>query len=270
MKNDGKKIKSTSTKLWMAMLSLLLLQSQVSWAQDKVSSTPKASEAGSPQESNSDKLDVSNLEQKYWSAKDDEYTVVQNRTYTKNRRFFVNLSTGRLINDGFVEGVPNSFGFGYFFNEKNGISLDYTQFTTKDNQTTDFFFSTKGSKPNYNSPVSTTSLSYIWSPIYAKVSLLEKRILYLDLSVALRLGQTKYNINLSEGALAKQATHYGIDVSQLWFLNKRFAFRFDIRNSWSKQELQKFYQSIDSTRDLGSDQLQDTTWMFGLNIFFGR
>ncbi|MEY4615386.1 MAG: hypothetical protein RJB66_346 [Pseudomonadota bacterium] len=228
--------------------------------------------AGAAEEA-SDKLDITNLEQKYWSAKDDDYTVVQNRTFTKNRRFFINFSTGRLINDGFLEGEPNSVALGYFFNEKNGFSIDYSLFKTKDNQVTQKSKEQLGMTPSYNSPVNATSIAYIWSPIYAKVSLLEKRILYLDLSIALRAGLSNYKMMTDLGGEIKQTSFYGVDVSQLWFLNKRFAFRFDIRNNWSSQEQLKYHiaaNADESTRPIGATRLQDTTWLFGLNIFFGR
>jgi outer membrane beta-barrel protein len=262
--------KNRSQPFLIKLISATLIASpSISLAQENVGNGATKPVA----DSNRDKLDVSNLEAKYWSAKDDDFTVVQNRTYTKNRRLFINMSMGRLINDGFVEGTPNSFGIGYFFNEKNGFALDYTQFVTKDNQVVEKSKTDLGAPPAYNSPVSTASISYIWSPIYAKVSLLEKKILYLDLSVALRLGMSEYKMMTTNGGEKKQTPHYGIDVSQLWFINKAFAFRFDIRNSWSSQNQMKYkldFGADESTRPLGATVLQDTTWMFGVNFFFGR
>ena len=35
------------------------------------------------QQRGSDKLDIKKLEQKYWAAKDDDFSVVQNRRYVK-------------------------------------------------------------------------------------------------------------------------------------------------------------------------------------------
>lgn len=225
-----------------------------------------------PTDSSSDKLDLGNLEQKYWSAKDDDFTVVQNRTYTKNKKWFVSLMAGRLINDGFLEGGPSGASFGYFFNEKNGIALDYRTFSSHDNSVTKEFF-TYGTKPAYNSPLSTTSLSYMWSPIYAKVSLLEKKILYLDMSIGVHAGVSKYKIMTDYGGTVKQTTHYGIDISQLWFLNKYLALRFDIRNTWSTQSQLKYAIANNlpaSARELGTTRLQDNTWLLGINFFFGK
>lgn len=219
-----------------------------------------------PPAGNSDKLDVEGLEKKYWSAKDDDFTVVQNRTFTKNKKFYVSLMTGKMVNDGFIEGAPNSISLGYFFNEKNGINIDYTSYTTKNNSVTNQFIGQNGASPSYNSLMNTTSLRYFWSPIYAKVSLLEKKILYLDFAIGAHIGQTGYRVMTINGGDVKKTTHYGFDISQLWFLNKNFAVRFDIRNTWSTQE-QKNYRT---SADLGSTRFQDNAWLLGLNYFFGR
>jgi outer membrane beta-barrel protein len=236
------------------------------------SASEKPANTAPPSEPSSDKIDVGNLEQKYWSAKDDDFTVVQNRTFTKNRKFFVSLMSGKIVNDGFLEGSPNSLSLGYYFNEKNGVSLDYTQFTTKDNQVTTKILDL-GSKPAYNSPLSTASVTYMWSPIYAKVSLLERRILYLDMSIGLHLGVSNYRMNTDFGGTKKQTSHYGIDISQLWFLSKNFAIRFDVRNTWANQDQLKYKITTgadESTRKLPRVLLQDNSWLFGINYFFGK
>jgi outer membrane beta-barrel protein len=222
--------------------------------------------------SSSDKIDLGTLEQKYWSAKDDDFTVVQNRTYSKKRKIFVSAMTGILVNDGFLEGTPNALAVGYFLTEKHGLSLDYTSFTTRNNQVTNLFLG-KGGLPDYNSPISTASLTYMWSPIYAKVSLLERKILYLDMSVGVHVGVSKYRINTDYGGVIKQTSHYGIDVSQLWFISKRMAFRFDIRSTWAKQDKYRYHVASNVSLDtqvMSPATLQDNTWLLGFNYFFGR
>lgn len=215
---------------------------------------------------NSDKLDVEGLEKKYWSAKDDDFTVVQNRTFTKNKKFYISLMTGKMVNDGFIEGSPNSLSLGYFFNEKNGVNLDYTSYVTKNNAVTNQFIGQNGASPSYNSLMNTSSIRYFWSPIYAKVSLLEKKILYLDFAIGVHVGQTGYRTMTLAGGEEKKTTHYGFDISQLWFLNKSFAVRFDIRNSWSTQEQKNYNTGV----DLGSNRFQDNAWLLGFNFFFGK
>ncbi len=268
-KNDntqGRLLKLLTVALLTCIGAMGLAQSTGSQPAD----TKPTPAAGEPQ---SDKLDLGNLEQKYWSAKDDDFTVVQNRTFTKNKKFFVSAMTGRLVNDGFLEGSPTSFSFGYYLNEKNGLSLDYTTFATQDNSVTKAFVSQYAVAPAYNSPLSTLSLTYLWSPIYAKVSLLERKILYLDMSIGLHVGTSNYKSMTVDGGVKASASHYGIDISQLWFLNKNFALRFDVRNTWSTQKQYRFHipsTQPESMRSLGTTRLQDNTWLLGINYFFGK
>lgn len=224
-----------------------------------------ASNAPSP----SDRLDLGNLEQKYWSAKDDDFTVVQNRTFSKSRKISLGLLSGMIINDGFIEGQPASLSLGYFFNERHGLLVDNTQFTTHPNSTIENYRQSEGAIPDYNYPVSTTSLTYLWSPIYAKVSLLEKKILYLDVMIGAHLGTSRYKVASQNGDFTESSTQYGLDVSQVWFFNKTVAFRFDIRTTWSQQNKYKYYQSgAAQPTSMGSSLLRDNVWLFGLNFYF--
>lgn len=237
----------------------------------KPTNDPAPNATPEPAPEASDKIDVEGLEKKYWSAKDDDFTVVQNRNFTKSNKFYLSLMTGKIVNDGFIEGSPNSISLGYFFNEKNGINLDHTDYLVQDNSVTKQFLDKNGTKPAYNSILNTTSLRYFWSPIYAKVSLLEKKILYLDVALGVHIGQTGYKIMTEAGGEIKKASHYGFDISQLWFLNKNFAIRFDIRNTWTAQE-QKTYrdQGSGASTSIGTTQFQDNAWLLGINYFFDK
>src|SRR5690349_4425346 len=62
---------------------------------------PAAPGTAAKPDDKSDKLDISDLEQKYWAPKDTDFSVVQNRTYTKAGKLGVSLMTGPIINDTF-------------------------------------------------------------------------------------------------------------------------------------------------------------------------
>lgn len=241
-------------------VAILTLLGTPNWSHAQ-NTTPNGEDQNKP---SADKIDVENLEKKYWSSKDDDFTVVQNRSFTKDKRIYFSLMTGKIVNDGFLEGTLNSFSMGYFFTEKMGLNLDYTNYNTHDNSVTKEFY-TFGTKPAYNSLVSTTSARFLWSPIYAKVSLLEKKILYLDIGLGLHAGMTKYKMMSENGGKVKQAVHYGFDISQLLFLSKSFALRFDIRNTWTNEQQIKFKGET----DLGTTRFQDNAWLLGVNFFFG-
>lgn len=261
-------MKTTKQKplyLFFRCLSLLvLIGSQGSLAE---SPTPPSGEKN--QAENSDKLDLGNLEQKYWSAKDDDFTVVQNRHFSKANKISLGLLSGTIINDGFIEGQPATLSLGYFFNERHGLLLDLSRFSTRPNSTIVNFRDSNGALPDYNSPVSSQTLTYMWSPLYAKVSLLEKKILYLDLMIGAHVGVSEYKVAFNRGDFNRSTQNYGFDISQVWFLSQSVAFRFDIRTSWSKQNKYEYYSSGSSTpADLGSSTMRDNLWLFGFNFFF--
>jgi hypothetical protein len=223
-----------------------------------------------PAPTESDKLNVDNLEKKYWSSKDDSFTVVQNRTFSKIKRYFLSLQTGKLINDGFSEGTPTAVSFGYFWNERWGIEFDQQSFSSKDNAVTNGFNQNFGVYPNFNRTKSTTSLGVVFVPVYAKVSLFEQKILYLDLAFGLNVGSTNYIMETDKGDIARSAGQFGLDITQHWFVSKDFALRFDIRNKWSSQEKMKYQISSSASEDsraLGREQFLDTTWQFGITYF---
>jgi hypothetical protein len=227
------------------------------------------SEQPAPTASQSDKLNVDNLEKKYWSSKDDNFTVVQNRTFTKVQKYFLSLRTGKLINDGYSEGVPTALSAGYFWSERWGMELDSQTFSLKDNAITKGFNSF-GVYPNYNKPKSSKSLGVVFVPIYAKVSLFEQKILYLDLAFGLNFGTAQYTIETDKGQILKSTGQFGFDITQNWFISKDFALRFDIRNKWSSQDQMKYQISStasENSRALGRSQFLDTTWQFGFTYF---
>ena len=63
----------------------------------------------------SDKVDVTDLEKKYWASKDTDFSVVQNRVYSKANRFALTAQYGFLINDQWSDGPKFAGSLGYYF-----------------------------------------------------------------------------------------------------------------------------------------------------------
>ena len=97
-----------------------------------------------------DKLDLKKLEDKYWSAKDTDFNVVQNRTYSKSKKTFVSLSYGPLVNDAYSYGRMTNLSGGYYFSERIGVELAYEQASVKNNESTDTFIKQNQFAPDYN------------------------------------------------------------------------------------------------------------------------
>ncbi len=76
----------------------LIAMSSPAFAQGKKAKS-EAAPAPAPIETKAvkadDKVDISDLESKYWAPKDTDFSVVQNRTYSKDNRFMIARCSAR-------------------------------------------------------------------------------------------------------------------------------------------------------------------------------
>lgn len=223
----------------------------------------------------SDKLDIKKLEQKYWAAKDDDFSVVQNRRYTKAERFYLTVSGGIPFNDPYSTGTIFGGSLGYFFNERWGLEANYNSMDMKDNDAVKQFVDTYGAIPDHNVLKSSYFLSGIWVPFYAKMSVVDKAIIYFDMGISAGVGQLNYEITQAEGNISKNTFAYKLGVFQQIFFSEHFAVRADLINTWSSQDKMKYYApgtsvggtTVTGNRDLGSETINDTSLMIGITYW---
>jgi outer membrane beta-barrel protein len=211
-----------------------------------------------------DKIDLKQIEDQFWAAKDTDFSVVQNRTFPKEKRFFLNLSGGTLINDPFTTGKVTRIGVGYFLSERWGLEIAEETIEASDNKATQNF-KQNSLYPNYNKLKSYQSASVTWVPFYAKMSFLDRKILYFDMQLSVGVGKRGYQSFLKSG---QQSTQYSdgfhLDVTQNIFFSRHFAFRVDLKNQWAEQNL---YIS-DTGAFKSRERVNDTSLLFGFNIFY--
>jgi outer membrane beta-barrel protein len=253
-------------------LTLMLLGSSLAYAQTPAPAPAKATNSGS------DKLDIKKLEQKYWSAKDDDFAVVQNRRYTKASRFYLSANAGVPFNDPFVSGTLYGANFGYYFNERWGLDLEYKTGSMKDNDATSQFQSRYGVYPDHNVFVSSQIASISLVPFYAKMSFMDTSIIYFDMGFSLGAGMLNYQIKKAEGDENKSAPVVKLGVFQQIFFTEHLALRAELGNTWSNQSRYKYYSTLPAgvvgagsstgDRDLGTKMTNDTSLLFGLTYWF--
>jgi len=257
-------------------LTLMLLGSSLALAQNPTpAAAPKAAPAAN---SGSDKLDIKKLEQKYWSAKDDDFAVVQNRRYTKANRFFLSVNGGVPFNDAFTSGTLLGANVGYFFNERWGLDLEMKSGSLKDNDASTLFQSRYGVYPDHNVFASSQILSVTLVPFYAKMSFMDTSIIYFDMGFSVGAGMLNYTIKKSEGDEAKSAPVIKLGVFQQIFFTEHLALRAELGNTWANQQRYKYYVNLPAgvvgagnpvtDRDLGMKMTNDTNLMFGLTYWF--
>lgn len=221
---------------------------------------------GNDQSKSNDKLDIKKLEEKYWSAKDDDFSVVQNRRYTKADRYYLTVFGGVPINDPFGTGNITSAQLGYFFNERWGLDVNYTTADMKNNDNTTQFIDDNGVAPNYNFFNNSTMLSVTYVPLYAKMSFVDKAIIYFDMGVSLGMGTAEYIVKKEEGDINQSAMSYQISVNQQIFFSEHFAVRLDFINKFTNEDRFK-YSKIAPNRDLGPKTVNDTQLLLGLTYW---
>lgn len=237
--------------------------------------TDTSQKSNEKQERSSDKLDLKKLEDKYWSSKDTDFAVVQNRLYPKDKRFYISSSYGALVNDPYSIGRMASFSTGYYFSERWGLELNYEKGSSmKENPTIAAVREKQGSL-DYNEFRSATNLSLVVVPFYSKTSFWDTSILYFDIQFAVGLGVVNYDNIVSPdhgGDINNNsAPAINFDVTQQLFVSRSLAIRFDIRNRFSNQKLYQYRNSLNPTGapvQLSDRSNQDTSMLLGLTYFF--
>lgn len=231
----------------------------------------------------SDKVDLKKLEDKYWSAKDDDYGVIQNRTFSKAGKPYLSLVMGPLVNDPFAKSKAAGAVLGYYFTEDFGLEASYLTYdSTKSESVANFnSLSNAGVSPNYNLLKSAMALSMTYTPFYAKMAFMNKAILYFDMGFTLGAGVSAYDqvifrrvqgsgTAIGEDKEMASAPHFELGVMQQLFLNKNVAFRLDIKNSFYSQKVKQYDVGVSgnqSARPEETKSANDTTISLGLTLF---
>ncbi len=215
------------------------------------------------QSKDSDRVDLGVIEKEFWSAKDTDFSVVQNRTFPKENRFFLSLGMGTLMNDPFITAQITRLSTGYYFSERWGVELASETLAPSDSKSTQYFKS-QGQFPNYNLSSGYQSIGVSWVPLYAKMSFLDRAILYFDMQFSFGVGQKSYQIFHQTGGNAQDSSMgYHFDITQNIFFSKNWSLRIDLKNQWSNQNRHK----SDTFLPLGSESVNDSSLLFGITYF---
>lgn len=219
-----------------------------------------------------EKVDVSDLENKYWAPKDTDFSVVQNRTYTKDKRFFGTIHYGPLVNDKYSEGNNLGISANYFWSERFGVQATYLKSDLSDSEVVTNLktqFST-GVTPNFGRMTDYMGVGFNWVPFYAKMSFMGKKILYFDMAFTPTIGMTGYEQQVRTGNQTKSAFTYGLDITQYFFFTNHFAIRADLKNQWFSEERLIYHNSNPALVGTKiNDQLNHTTiFLLGVTFFF--
>lgn len=223
--------------------------------------------ATTPAQPDSEKLDISELEQKYWAPKDTDFSVVQNRTYTKAKRYAVSYMLGPIVNDPFNDGLNHVLSVNYYMDERMGVEFMFIQSDLSDSDATEKFRSLSGGgvRPDFNRDVAFYGLGFNFVPFYAKMSFMGKKIIYFDMQVTPFLGMTTYEQQSDVKTPEETAFTYGLDITQYFFFSKNFAVRANLHNRFYKADVLA-YQGGAVARP--NDMTNTSMFLMGLTYFF--
>jgi outer membrane beta-barrel protein len=217
-----------------------------------------------------DKVDVSELENKYWSAKDTDFGVVQNRLYSKANRLSVYGNIGTLVNDPWNQGYVYGGGVGYYISDRLGFEFNYELVDSSDNKALKKL-SQQAGYPNNNKVKDYIGGSVVWVPFYAKMSVMNWRIIYFDMSFGVGAGMQNYQQQMDTGNITRSTTAVAFDVAQQFYLTRNFALRIDLRNRWYRADTAWFNSNsaiLAGSRTASTDTENTTTISMGLTVLF--
>jgi outer membrane beta-barrel protein len=206
---------------------------------------------------NAEAVDISDLEQDYWRPNKDELEVVQNRRFEKKGRFELAAHFGLLQGEDFEN--SSSLGVSGTYNLSNMwfVEASHHRFSSSDN---DFLRSLRtqyGFTPNYNREVNQSAVQLGWVPIYAKFSLLGKKISHFEMYLAAGPGITQTLENNLSG-------HF--TVGNKFYITENLLFRIEWRMTRYKDKIRATSGAF-STANNGPGFVEQTETTH--NIIFG-
>jgi outer membrane beta-barrel protein len=237
------------------LLSLLLLGPAPAHAADNAV-------APTPPPANPESVDISDLEEDYWRPNKDELEVVQNRRFEKKGRFELGIHYGVYQGEDFE--TSHSVGVSGTYNITNMwfVEASYHRISNRDS---DFLTSVQkqyGFTPNFNREEKQAALQVGWVPIYAKFSLLGKKISHFEMFLAAGPGITKTLDNHLSGHLT---------VGNKFYITENLLFRLDWRMTRYKDKVNAksgslstanggpgFYEQAETTHNI----IFGLGWMF--------
>lgn len=224
-----------------------------------------------PGQPGSEKLDVTDLENKYWAPKDTDFSVVQNRTYTKEKKFFLSLQYGPDLNQTYLDGYQLGANVNYFWSERMGLQFTYLKSFLRSNRVLgDLATYGGGIQPDHGIMTSYYGVGFNWVPFYSKMSFLGKKILYFDMAITPTIGITNYDQLTDQDKTSQSAFTYGFDITQYYFFTDHFAFRADLKNQWYDEKIVGYSTQTQRGVYKRTQNDREMCFLLGFSFYFGK
>jgi outer membrane beta-barrel protein len=210
----------------------------------------------------SERINVEKIKERYWNKGDEnELRVVQNRIFTKDQKIQVSLFGGTISTDPFLKVYSAGGSIGYNFTEYWGINALGWKFFVSDSSAAGAFRQQTGKTTNTNFPQGFFGLEGEFSPVYGKLSLLGKAIVYYDLHLMFGGGYT----TMESGTYLTPL----IGIGQQFYIAKQLALRLDYRITYYNEKVLQKYDQTKLGTFVGSRDTYNSVVALGLMWLVG-
>lgn len=190
-----------------------------------------------------------------------EVSVIQRRFLPKTQRFQMYMGLAAIANDPWFWGIGGGGRFGYSFTESWAVEFNFNFLSNSEKDAVRDLRTNNAT--NTNSIISAQSylgLDAVWSPIYGKMSLFNRRIVPFDMYFSFGVGQTGIT-----NATTSSATSFHVGGGQIFAMSKSIGFRWDL--SWN------FFNATPNTvagssTQAGATQFNNLLLTLGASFFF--
>lgn len=181
---------------------------------------------------NAQAVDVGNIKKKYWTKGEDAgLRVIQNRTYSKEGKVELGIFAGSVATDPFLNVRNLGVLLGYFFNDEYGFNAIYWKNIVSESAALGTLKKETGATANTNEPDSYYGGEFSYSPIYGKLSLRGRLIIYYDFMLMAGAGLTK----TETGSYFTPAVGLGQQI----YLAKQTMLRLNYRLTYYKENIEE-------------------------------
>lgn len=243
------------------ILTVCMLLSKTAKAEDKKKGAPPAAPAKQEQPQDGE-VDISDVQNQYWKAHDKEFEVIQNKKYSKSGHLEFAPLFGIYQRVDFQDTQTVGASVAYHFNEALGVEVMGYKMLADDSAILTRFKETRGATIEYNKETYYVGIGAQFTPIYAKFSLLGKKISHFDMYVTPNIGITH--------TIANRFT-FGVGVGQKFWVTPKWNIRVEYR--WMRYDDKvPTNEGATATRNGGPGFFEETVnnqnLMFGISYLF--
>lgn len=202
-----------------------------------------------------EKVNVDSIREKYWArGNESELGVVQNRLYSKERKFEFGTFVGLLSSDPFLSVRSTGLSLGYHFSEYLSVHAFGWKAQWSPSTALQTFQEIMGATTNFNAPLAFYGAEGSASLLYGKLSLVGQAIIYYDMHVSAGAGIT------STESGSNFTPHFGL--GQQIYLSQVASLRLDYRVMHYRERI--IEKVVDALR--GTERGTRTNWTHSISL----